>query len=257
MNFIPKLVAFDLDGTLAESKQRLTIQMGELLEKLLQHMPVAIMSGGSWKQFEIQLIPSLPTGDHLKKLYLMPVSAAQCFIYQDEKWKAKYDNTFTEAEKKRILQALKESLAATGLDKPPAQVWGEQIEDRNAQITWSGLGQQAPIDAKTIWDPDRRKRIPVRDELLKRLPDVQVGVNAYTSIDITRKGITKAYGIRKLIELTGISISQMLYVGDALQEGGNDAVVIETGIKTHQVFGPEETAQLIEQILKASAQPGH
>ena len=41
----------------------------------------------------------------------------------------------------------------------------------------------------------------------------------------------------------------MLYVGDALEEGGNDSVVIPTGVKTQEVFGPEETAKVIEEIL--------
>ena len=71
-----------------------------------------------------------------------------------------------------------------------------------------------------------------------------------TTIDITRKGLTKAYGIRQLVELTDTAISEMLYVGDALQEGGNDAVVIETGVRTHEVFGPKETAAFIKDILR-------
>ena len=79
-----------------------------------------------------------------------------------------------------------------------------------------------------------------------------MGVNATNSIDITRKGVTKAFGIRKLIEFTQISISEMLYVGDALEEGGNDAVVLETGIHTYQVIGPEETAQLIQTIISGA-----
>ena len=41
----------------------------------------------------------------------------------------------------------------------------------------------------------------------------------------------------------------MLYVGDGLFEGGNDAVVKETGIPTHAVTGPAETANVIEALL--------
>ena len=61
--------------------------------------------------------------------------------------------------------------------------------------------------------------------------------------------VTKAYGVRMLSKHTGIGIPDMLYVGDALFEGGNDEVVKETGIKTHQVTGPDETAKVIEEIL--------
>ena len=167
MDFKPKLVAFDLDGTLAESKQRVTPQMGELLAKLLTLMPVALLSGGSWKQFESQLLPALPEQTHKERLYLMPVSAAQCYIYKDGSWKTRYDNTFGTAEKSRILQALKEALVEVKFEQPP-RLYGEQIEDRGAQITWSGNGQQAPLDVKAKWDPDRRKPLPIREALMRR-----------------------------------------------------------------------------------------
>src|SRR3989338_5879044 len=55
----PKLIAFDLDGTLTESKSKMSEQMGELVAKLLQKMPVAIMSGADFTQFEKQFLPVL------------------------------------------------------------------------------------------------------------------------------------------------------------------------------------------------------
>ena len=149
------------------------------------------------------------------------------------------------------MQALKEALEETGLDhiSDRQPEWGEQIEDRDAQITFSALGQHAPIEAKQQWDPIGEKRAPLRAALLRRLSDFEIHANATTSIDITHKGISKAYGIRRLVELTGVSVAEILYVGDALAEGGNDAIVIETGVHTHEVFGPEETQALIKALL--------
>lgn len=245
----PKAIAFDLDGTLAESKQRVGADMGVLLGELMGRMPVAIMSGAGFPQFQTQLLPALPEDANLERLYLFPENAGQCFVFNSGSWRPQYDYSFTEKEKETIYAALREALAETGLDTPPPQLWGEQTEDRGAQITWSALGQQAPLEVKSVWDPDRSKRMPLRDALLRRLPDFSIGVNATNSIDITRKGITKAYGIRRLAELTGVPIADMLYVGDALEEGGNDAVVMETGVPTHAVFGPAETAACIEHLL--------
>jgi hydroxymethylpyrimidine pyrophosphatase-like HAD family hydrolase len=82
------------------------------------------------------------------------------------------------------------------------------------------------------------------------MPEFSIATGGSTSIDITRKGITKAYGINRLAELTGIAVADMLYVGDALDEGGNDSVVKATGVPTHPVFGPEETAGLLAALLK-------
>ncbi len=249
MDFKPKLVAFDLDGTLAESKQRVSADMGELLCKLMQKMPIAVLSGAAFHQFENQLLPALPMNTPLERLYLFPTSAAACYVFENHAWHSRYDHTFTPEEKTHIMGALNEALKETGLAEPPTQVWGERIEDRGGEITFSALGQKAPFEIKSRWDPDKLKRMPLRAALLRRLPECSVAVNATSSIDITRKGITKAYGIRQLADISGISVSEMLYVGDTLKEGGNDAVVIETGVRTQEVSGPEETARFIEDIL--------
>jgi phosphomannomutase len=253
MNFKPKLVAFDLDGTLAESKERVPPEMGELLQGLIMHMPVAIMSGASFTQFETQLLPAIPEQSHFERLYLFPTNAAQCFIHSGKGWQIKYDQSLGVFEKGRIMQALKEALEETGLaeDTERPEAWGPRIEDRSAQVTFSALGQKAPVEEKEKWDPTGEKRKPLRLALIRRLPDFEIRVNATTSIDITHKGVNKAFGIRKLVELTGISVVEMLYVGDALGDGGNDSVVIETGVRTHEVFGPQETAALIRDILKS------
>jgi HAD superfamily hydrolase (TIGR01484 family) len=249
VTFKPKLVVFDLDGTLAESKERMMPEMGELLEALLTKMPVAVMSGASFKQFEAQFLPYLPDSARLEHLYLFADNAAQCYVFDSGKWRTHYDHSFTLEEKKLVMQELKAAMAETGFDKLPEHVWGERIEDREAQITFSALGQQAPIEEKERYDPTRKKREPLYEALRRRLPDFSIGLNAATSIDITRHDITKAYGIKRLVEMSGISVSEMLYVGDALEEGGNDFVVMQSGVQTHPVLGPEETVLVIKEIL--------
>jgi len=252
MNLHPRLVALDLDGTLAESKQRMSAEMGDLLATLIGKMPVAIMSGAGFPQFEKQFFPALPSDVNFNNLYIFPDNAAQCFVYRSGTWKPQYDQAFTAAERTHILAELQEALKEIGLAEVPVRVWGERIEDRGAEIVFSGLGQAAPIDAKMQWDPTGEKRKALRDALARRLPEFSEATGGSTSVDITRKGITKAYGIKRLIELTGIPATEILYVGDALGEGGNDSVVIDTGVHTHEVFGPEETAGLIEALLRQS-----
>jgi phosphomannomutase len=250
MNGLPKLVAFDLDGTLTESKQRVSAEMAELLSQLLAKMPVAIMSGAGFAQFEKQCIDAMPADANLRRLFIFPDNAAQCFVYVDSKWRPQYDHAFSSDEKTRILQAFKESLIEVGMPMPP-RLWGEQLEDRGAEIAFSALGQQAPLEAKEKWhETSEPLRDALRKALTKRLPDFSISEGGLTTVQITRKGITKAYGIHRLTELTHIPVPDMLYVGDALQEGGNDAVVSESGIRTHAVFGPNETAALIQTLVE-------
>lgn len=249
---MPRAIIFDLDGTLTESKSPLAPEMGVLLARLILKMPVAIMSGGSYEQFQKQFLLHMPRDTNYRNVYLFPTSAAQCYAWKDGDWRFLYNNPFTPEEKSRVLRALAEALHETGLDQSPPQLWGEQTEDRETQITWSALGQQAPIEEKQTWDPDRKKRTPLQVALLAQLPDFSVRVNATNSIDITRRGMTKAHGVRQFSEIIATPISAMLYVGDALFHGGNDEIVKETGIETQQVDGPVETAKVIEKFLTVS-----
>jgi phosphomannomutase len=247
--FKPKLMAFDLDGTLAESKQRMSADMGELLSQLMHKMPVAVLSGASFKQFEIEFFPAIPSDSKFENLYIFPVNAAECFTYNGTTWQPKYDMAFSQAERQVILQALAQCIEESHFEKPE-KIWGEQIEDRGAQISFSALGQKAPADEKQIWhDLHDDKRETLYHSLTKKLPGLSIHMGGMTTIDITRHGINKGYGIRQLAGLTGISVAEMLYVGDALEEGGNDSVVIETGVKTRGVLGPEETTKVIEETL--------
>ncbi len=246
----PKLICFDLDGTLAESKQRVSADTGELLAQLSRKIPVAVMSGAGFAQFEKQIFPALPAETNLAHIYLFPNNAAQCFIYKQGQWHPQYDHSFSPQEKEHITQVLAEALAEVGLAQVPPQVWGERVEDRGAEIAFSPLGQDAPLEAKQEWNKkNNATRKALHDTLNRLLPEFSNAMGGLTTIDITHKDINKAYGIKRLAELASVGINEMLYVGDALEEGGNDSVVIQTGIKTHQVFSPQETTTLIEEIL--------
>jgi phosphomannomutase len=248
MSFVPRAMVFDLDGTLAESKQRVEADVGLLLGELLKHIPVAVMSGAGFPQFERQFFPALPPEANLERLYIFPTNAAACLIYRDG-WKPQYDYSYSEAQRAEVHRAINEAMSEISVPKPEV-VYGEIVQDRGAQITFSAVGQTAPVPAKQAWATahnEERKRL--RDLIAQKLPDYSVSTGGITSIDVTPKGINKAYGVRRLAELTKISISEMLYVGDALEEGGNDSVVIGTGINTREVFGPKETAALIKEIL--------
>src|SRR5215471_9442878 len=135
------LIAFDLDGTLAESKQPLGEAMGDALARLLAVAHVAVISGGDWPQFERQVASRLPADADLSRLWLMPTTGTKLYTHGPGGWSAVYAELFDPAQKQAILTAFDAALAATGF--VPEQVWGERIEDRGSQITFSALGQQA------------------------------------------------------------------------------------------------------------------
>ena len=118
-----------------------------------------------------------------------------------------------------------------------------------SQVTLSALGQQAPLDAKAAWDPDFARRRKIKAVLDRLIPEFSVRMGGQTSIDVTRHGIDKAFGLRKLRDLLGIALTDMLFVGDALFVGGNDHPAKEAGVLSIQVRDPDETKRVIETLL--------
>ena len=241
-----ELVAFDLDGTLAESKQPLQEPMGEALANLLDVAHVAVISGGDWPQFEKQVASRLPARADRTKLWLMPTTGTKLYRFDGE-WRAVYAELFEEDEKQKILKAFDESLEATGF--VPEKTWGERIEDRGSQITFSALGQEAPIDAKHSWDPDFAKRKVIQADLQKRLPGLSINMGGATSIDITREGVDKAYGLKKLNEASGIALDKMMFIGDAIFPGGNDYPAEQLGLDVVKVKNVDGTLAAIAGIV--------
>lgn len=241
-----KLIIFDLDGTLAESKAAIDPEMSVLLNDLLQVAQVAIISGGNWPQFEKQVLSHLPAKANLSRLSILPTCGTKYYQYKQD-WNQLYAENFTAAERQKILDNLHHAVSLSGFT--PAQTWGEQIEDRGSQITYSALGQQAPLEAKKVWDPYFSKRKVIKAQLDQSLSEFSVQMGGATSIDITKPGIDKAYGIHKLQETLKIAIAEMIFIGDALFEGGNDHPARKTGVVCISVKDPQETKKVIETII--------
>jgi hypothetical protein len=241
-----KLIVFDLDGTLAESKASIDAEMATLLNSLLGIVKVSVISGGAWSQFEKQVLAHLSHDDRLKNLSLLPTCGTKFYQYESN-WEQLYSEDFTDAEKKKIVSSLEQATETPDLKL--GRIFGELIEDRGSQITFSGLGQQAPLEEKKKWDPDFTKRKKIKALLDKLIPEFSVRLGGATSIDVTKHGIDKAYGIRKLRDVLGIAISEMIFVGDALFPGGNDYPAEQAGALSIQVKNPHETKRVIETII--------
>jgi phosphomannomutase len=247
-----KVIAFDLDDTLAVSKSPVDERMAGLLGRLLSVVEVCVISGGRYEQFEKQVLDRLDAGPAaLARLHLMPTCGTRYYRWQDGGWQQVYAEDLSDADKQRVIRVLTEGAQELGLWE--SEPWGELIEDRGSQVTYSALGQQAPAQAKYAWDPQNRKKQQLRAYAAGRLPDLEVRVGGATSVDITRKGIDKAYGIRRLLSFLGLTPDQMLFVGDRLEEGGNDFPVRATGVPCVAVSCWQETADYIEGFLAARA----
>lgn len=253
-----KLIAFDLDGTLAPSKSHFDPRMVDLFNRLLSKYHVCVISGAKYELFQRQFLTQITTDPELLgRLHLLPTTGTRYYRFINGEWQMQYAEDFTPEDKQRIITALSEGWeeAGTKIEK----TYGPIIEDRESQITLSPLGQEvvaelgdAGVELKESWDPDMTLRLKVAEVVSKKLPDFNVKVAGLTSIDVTIPGVDKAYGMNKLMESTGFSMSDILFVGDKIMPGGNDYPVKEMGIDCIPVERWQDTTYVIEGIVSVT-----
>jgi phosphomannomutase len=242
-----KVLVFDLDDTLAPSKSPLDPSMAAALMSLLHRLPVCIISGGRFEQFQAQVLDRLTGSEQvLSQLHLMPTCGTRYYSRQQGEWSQVYSEDLSTVEKARIKQVLEEASRTLGywVENP----LGELIEDRGSQITYSALGQAAPLEAKAEWDPDGAKKSLLVAHATPLLADFEVRAGGSTSIDVTRKGIDKAYGVRKLMMQLQVAPEELLFVGDRLDEIGNDYPVFTLGVPCVPVTSWQDTLTVIAQF---------
>lgn len=243
------LIIFDLDDTLAESKSQLSPEMAITLSSLLQIRKVAIITGGKYEQIIKQVVSQLSPQTNLSNLYLFPTCGASYYHFQNGDWVNVYEERLSPEDVKKIFEALKSAQIQAGVITE-APLYGEQIEDRGTQVSWSALGQQCPPAVKVTWDPDQKKRLSMLPYLTQMIPEYESRVGGATTIDVTRKGVDKKYGIYQMEKYLSVPLSDMLFIGDAIFPGGNDYACVEVGIDYKKTTGPEMTRALIEEIIQ-------
>lgn len=264
----PRLVAFDLDDTLAPSKSPLPAPMAAALEELLDEVPVLVISGGRMRQFRTQVLENLTgaTGAQLAQLHLMPTCGTRYYRYEEgapapasgdrdvpRDWREVYTHDLSAHQRDATLTTLEAQAKELGLWAPDTgeqedPAWGPILEDRGSQVTFSALGQAAPVAAKKAWDPTGAKKSALRDAVAPLLPDLEVRSGGSTSVDVTLRGVDKAYGMTELAAQTGIGLDEMLFVGDRLDPAGNDYPVKALGVPCVAVTGWEETLELAREL---------
>jgi phosphomannomutase len=218
------------------------------LEQLLSYIPVAIITAAGWSRIEQECIAPLHSSPHIDRLFIFPNSSAECLTFQDGTWRIVYRQSFTDDERRLIHQVVEEEAA-----KAAVREMRSMVIDRGPQVAYAAIGLDASLEEKRAWDPDQSKRKRLQHAIIARIPDVDVLIGGMTTIDITKKGVNKAYGVRWLAEHLGCRPNEMFYVGDAFYEGGNDAIVIPTGVAWRAVEGPEETLAIVKELLQVCA----
>ncbi|HEX3095496.1 MAG TPA: HAD-IIB family hydrolase [Patescibacteria group bacterium] len=252
-----KLVVFDLDGTLAKSKSVIDAEMVELLTELLTHKKMAVIGGGKYGLFKHQLLSQLKIDKKLfNNLYLFPTTATAFYRYNSG-WKNVYLHQLTKEERSLIKKTFQKVFKEIGY-KHPKKTYGPVIEDRGTQVTFSALGQEVVsvlgkkgLKMKDDWrDEHTPTKMKIAKLMAKYLPNLEIRAAGHTSVDVTKKGIDKAYGLKQIEKYLKVKIKDMIFVGDAIFPGGNDYAVTKTPIDYVAVTDPEGAKAVIREVLK-------
>ncbi|HWO07558.1 MAG TPA: HAD-IIB family hydrolase [Candidatus Paceibacterota bacterium] len=244
---LPRAVIFDLDDTLAESYTPPREEILGKLAALSRSTVVAIMTGAAYDRVERDLMQRFK-GTRGGNMYVFSDSAARCYTFEKDDWREVYNFSLAPEDRQRIVAAIRDAVRTTGIFDGGED--HSRIIDRETSVAFAALAPDASQEDKRAWDPDGSKRMKLIDELRARVPEFEIFIGGKSTIDVTREGITKEYGVKWLSKELSVEARDMLFVGDGFYEGGNDAVVIPTGIQTRETTGPAETLRIIDELLE-------
>ena len=240
-----KLFIFDLDNTLTESRTRIDEEMALAFCNLLSLGEVAAISGATFAQFDTQLIRGLFCSEKFSRLSILPTSGAEFWTYEKGEWRRAYQLLMPEDIRKKIIATI---AAQAGVAKSDV---ADFIDDRGTQVTYSALGIDcADMGKKKAYDPLEKKRRDFVRKIAPDFPELSFRIGGTTSIDVTMRGVDKAFGIKKLLEYKKVAAADAVFVGDALFEGGNDEAAKASGVAVIETSGPQETKKIISRFLK-------
>jgi phosphomannomutase len=246
-----RVVICDLDGTLADSKVPGEPAMLRVIERLLDDMDVGIISGGRRRLIDYQVVSRLElTPERRTRLHLLPASGTRYLRWRGDDWQTLVDEPLSADAVTRAESVLAEVSQELGFwEQDPA---GAVMDDRGGQLTYSVLGQEAASEAKKAWDPDGSRKDRIIELAQPRLPDLLVSAGKSTSIDVTRLGYDKGFGVAAVLTELDVQPQQALFIGDRLDAGGNDRPVLRTGVPCVQVEDWRETLRCLERLAGAA-----
>ena len=205
-----KHLFFDMDQTIAPARQMMLSKMFNYLTSLSQD--IIVVSGSSIEQMPNQL-------GTLRSFRLGQNGNHAIDMEGTELWNV----PLQEHHRTEILDHISQIVEI--LEHDLNHEWNP-IEDRGAQITFSPIGNTAPLDLKRTYDPDRSKRLSLLDKIPFASEELVVKIGGSTSLDYIHKDRHKGTNVQKLIDYMKWEKDECVYFGDGLYPGGNDEAVI-------------------------------
>ena len=238
-----KVIIADVDDTICESCQVISSEMAEQISRMTkQGYEFAFISGTKNEDLRNMISSQLK-----EKHHLLATTGTNYSVVEGDAMENIYNHSFNPEEKEEIITALKKLIADYNILSLTSEK--DQLQDRESQITLSAIGRHAPSELKASYDPDGTKRKQwiafLKNHLDENKYDLKIG--GTTSIDVTRKGLDKEWGIRTFAQYRNIPLDSILFFGDKICPDGNDFPAAKI-VDCIPVKSPKETLQQLRAI---------
>ena len=210
-----KLIAFDLDGTLTQHKSPLGEENRKVLEALSKKYKLLMAGAGMCNRIFNQMgkFPIDVLGNYGMQYAEYNAETGELDIVRNDTMPVD-----KESIEKRVT-AMRKKYGFT-------EFAGDNVEyHASGCITFPILGTAAKIEDKLAFDPDRKKRRAIYDDIKETFSDYTVFVGGSSSFDMAPAPFNKAYALAKYCDERGIAHDEVVYVGDDYGPGGNDESV--------------------------------
>lgn len=234
-----RLVAMDLDATLTQHKTPLSDTNRIALDRLGEKYDLLMVGGGGAERIHRQM------GDY-------PIAILGNYGMQEAKvtpegWKIVRTET-SPVDTADILakcQSLREKYGFT-------KYYGDPVEfHETGMVTFGLLGTAAPGEEKLAFDPDKSKRRAMYREVCEVFSNYSVFIGGSTSFDLTEKQYNKYDAIMRYAAENGYTRDEIIFIGDDLDDGGNDSHVRLGGMDYIRIYDYRKFPEMIEPLLAA------
>ncbi len=238
------VIIADVDETICETCQPIDYKMAEQISSLIKKKYKFAFISGTEPHYLKKMISSRLNEEH----FLLPTTGTICLHATNGLHDEIYSHYLTKEERKEILGAF--NILTERYKIQTMTTKEDQIQDRETQITLSAIGRNAPKELKKKYDPDAKKRKEWVALLRTLLDEKKYEINyaGTTSIDVTSKGLDKAWGIKKFAGHYNIPLNSILFIGDKTEPGGNDYPATKI-VDYITVKEPKDTLQKLKELF--------
>lgn len=213
-----KLIAMDLDGTLSQHKSPLPPENLETLRQLRQRYKLLMVGAGQCQRIFRQMggFPIDIIGNYGLQYTAWRDAPGQPELVRD----LRFDCDVPSVEKR--VTYLREKYGYT-------RFAGKSVEYHpSGCVTFAILGTDASLEDKLAFDPDKKKRRVMYQEVVALFPEYRVFIGGSSSFDMAPCPYDKYYALDLYCREQGFTHDQVVFFGDDYMPGGNDAAVKES-----------------------------